>query len=91
MVVSSTLAKWDGTINYVVDEWWKHVTEGKAYAGPKEPIWFGMKENGSDIAPFHGFEDKLAKDTLDAVNKAKADIMAGTLTVPLKVDPVKSD
>lgn len=91
LVVSSTLAKWDGTINTVVDEWWGHVTEGKAYAGPKEPIWYTMKDNGSDIAPFHGFEDKLSKETLDAVNKAKADMMSGALVVPLKVDPVKSD
>ena len=91
LVVNSTIAKWDPSINYVVDEWWKHVTEGKAYAGPKEPIWYGMKDGGSDIAPFHGFESKLKQDTLDAVNKAKADIMAGTMTVPLKVDPVKSD
>lgn len=91
VVVSSTIGMWDGTINTVVDEWWKHVTEGKAYDGPKEPIWYGMKDSGSDIAPYHGFESKLKKETIDAVAKAKADIMAGTLTVPLKVDPVKSD
>lgn len=91
VVVSSTIAMWDGTIKAVVGAWWDHVTAGKAYDGPKEPIWFGMKDSGADIAPFHGFESKLKKETIDAVNKAKADIMAGTLTVPLKVDPVKSD
>jgi len=91
LVVSSTIARWDATINFVIDEWWMHVTEGKAYEGPKEPIWYGMKDGGSDIAPLHDFESKLSKETLDAVNKAKADIMAGTLQVPLKVDPVKSD
>ena len=91
LVVSSTIAMWDGTIKFVVDEWWKHVTEGKPYDGPKEPIWYTMKDSGSDIAPFHGFETKLKKETLDAVNKAKADIVSGALTIPLKVDPVASD
>lgn len=91
LVVSSTIAMWDGTINFVIDEWWQHVTAGQAFDGPKEPVWYPMKAQGSDIAPFHAFESKLKPETLAAVAKTKAEIMAGTRTIPLNINPVKSD
>lgn len=36
-----------------------------------------MKGGGSDLAPFHGFADKLPQEVLDAVEQAQADILLG--------------
>jgi basic membrane protein A and related proteins len=46
---------------------------------------FGLKEGGMDLAPFHDFEAKVPQKIKDAVAKAKADIIAGTIVVPDKL------
>ncbi len=59
VVVTSAILRWDPLINYVIDEWWNHVTTGKPYDAPKGCTAYSMKEGASDIAPYHGFEDKI--------------------------------
>jgi basic membrane protein A and related proteins len=91
VVVTSDVARWDANAQYVIDAWWRHVTEGTPYTAPASRIQFSMKDGGSDIAPFYGFSDKLPKDVLDAVAKAKADILAGKLVVPYdESDPTQA-
>jgi basic membrane protein A and related proteins len=87
VVVSSTVARWDPDAMVVIDAWWDHVTKGTPYNAPTDRVMFSMKDGGSDLAPFHGFETKLPKDVVDAVNQAKADIMSGKLVVPLNEAP----
>ena len=82
VVVTSALALWDPATKTVIDAWWDHVTQGKPYDAPTERIVFTMKDGGSDLAPYHNFADQLPKDVIEAVEKAKAEIMAGTLEVP---------
>jgi basic membrane protein A len=43
---------------------------------------FGLAEGGVDLAPFHDFEDKVPQTIKDAVEKARADIIGGTIMVP---------
>ncbi|MDO8880724.1 MAG: BMP family ABC transporter substrate-binding protein [Coriobacteriia bacterium] len=43
---------------------------------------FGLAEGGVDLAPYHDFEDKVPQAIKDAVEKARADIIAGTIVVP---------
>lgn len=43
---------------------------------------YGLAEGGVDLAPFHDFEDKVPQAIKDAVDKARADIIGGTITVP---------
>jgi basic membrane protein A len=43
---------------------------------------FGLKEDAVGIAPFHDFESKVPQTIKDAVDKAMADVKAGTVTVP---------
>lgn len=91
VVVSSTIARWDPGIKYIIDEWWQYKTEGVPLDAPMEPVWFQMGEGGSDIAPFHAFEDKLPQEVLDMVEEAKQKIIDGELVVPFNVEPAQSD
>ena len=43
---------------------------------------FGIKEDAVGLAPYHDWETKLPADVKAAVDKAKADVIAGTVTVP---------
>lgn len=91
VVATSTLALWDPQINYIIDQWWSHVTEGKAYDAPKEPVWFTMAQGSGDIAPFHDFEKLMPDDVKAKVAQARQDILDGKLKVELKLDPPTSD
>jgi basic membrane protein A len=90
-VVTSHVAYWDPEILWVIDEWWNHKTTGEPYDAPLEGVWFSMAEGGSDLAPFHGFEDVIPADVMDEVMQKKADIMSGAFEVPLNVEPPVSD
>jgi basic membrane lipoprotein Med (substrate-binding protein (PBP1-ABC) superfamily) len=91
VVATSTLALWEPQINYIIDQWWAHVTEGKAYDGPKEPVWFTMAQGSGDIAPYHDFEALMPDDVKAKVAQARQDILDGKLQVELKLDPPTSD
>lgn len=43
---------------------------------------FGLAEEGVGLAPFHDWDAKMPQDVKDAVEKASADVVAGTVTVP---------
>jgi basic membrane protein A len=47
-----------------------------------ENVVFGLKDDGVGIAPYHDWEAKIPAEITAAVDKAKADIVAGTVTVP---------
>ena len=44
--------------------------------------YFGLAEEGVDLAPYHDFEDAVPQEIKDAVEKARADIIGGTVVVP---------
>jgi basic membrane lipoprotein Med (substrate-binding protein (PBP1-ABC) superfamily) len=87
VVVSSTLNQWDPCVRYVIDDWFAHKAYGTPYNAPAKEISFNMREGGCDIAPYHGLADKVPQAVKDAVAKARADILAGTLTVPYNDSP----
>ena len=43
---------------------------------------YGVKEGGMELAPFHDFDAKTSQATKDAIAKAKAGIIDGTIVVP---------
>ncbi len=61
----------------------KAAVDGKFPGGTNQV--FGLKEGGMALAPFHDFETKVPAKIKDAVDKAKADIIAGTIVVPEKL------
>ena len=90
-IVTSAVAHWGPTIRNTIDAWYRHKTTGEAIDAPKEPIWFGMKDGGSDLAPFHSFEDRLPDEVKDKVEEVRAAIMSGEFEVPLDVSVPVSD
>jgi basic membrane protein A len=91
VVLTSSIAEWDPGTMVVIDAWWDHVTKGTPYDAPMERILFLMKDGGSDLAPYYNLESQIPQDVRDAVAKAKADILAGTLDVPANEEQVTSD
>ncbi|MGI9416968.1 MAG: BMP family lipoprotein [Geminicoccaceae bacterium] len=91
VVPTSTLVNWDPQINYIIDEWKNHKETGEPYDAPEEKVWFSMADGGGDIAPYHGFEDKVPADVKQAIEQAKADILAGELTVEFDTSLPTSD
>jgi basic membrane lipoprotein Med (substrate-binding protein (PBP1-ABC) superfamily) len=90
LVISSTIAKWDGCAKYVINDWWNHVTKGTPYNASKERVFFLMAEGGSDIAPYHSLGDKIPQPVKDAVDKAHQAIKDGTLKIPMNAAKVIS-
>ncbi|MFR9778193.1 BMP family lipoprotein [Micromonospora sp. MS34] len=65
----------------------------KAAGGEKleaKPGFVGtLANNGVSIAPYHDFDSKIPADLKAEVDKIKADIAAGTITVTSKAQPTK--
>ncbi len=83
VVVSSTIARWDNCIKYIINEWWNHATKGVPYNAPIKGISFPMAEGGADIASYHSLADKIPEKVKDAVNKARQEIKEGKLKIHL--------
>lgn len=82
-VVTSAIALWDPDINWIIDEWWKHATEGKPYQGNEQPRWFSLAEGGMALAPFHKFDAEIPAETKARVADREKAIRDGTFEVPI--------
>ena len=90
-IIASPLALWDPGIRFVLDEWYAHQTEGKAYNGPMEPmIWF-MDRGGTDLAPLGVWKDKLPPALVKEVEEKRQAIKDGKFKVPFNANKVVSD
>lgn len=90
-VPSSTQARWDPGIEWLIDEWWAYAAEGKPFNGNLEKRWFSMAEGGSDFVPINDLGGRIPQDVIDSINASKADILAGSLVVPLNIEVPVSD
>ena len=91
VVITSTEARWDPSIEAWLELWWEHEVNGVAYDSPTETYLPTMAEGVCDISPYYGMEDAVPQDVKDAVEKAKQDIISGALVVPYVEDQVESD
>lgn len=91
VVLGSTLALWDPAIQYMVDVWWAHATEGKPYDGPMKEVVFSMAEGGSGVALSETLISGLPEEVVARFEQAKQSIMDGTLKVPFSEKQVLSD
>jgi len=91
VVVSSSVMRWDPTLNYVIDEWWKHTANGAAYSAPLKAVMFPMKDGGAEFASYHTLEGSIPQKVKDAVEKTQKDIMSGKLVVPYSEELPVSD
>jgi basic membrane protein A len=90
-VVTSHIAYWDPDLLWIIDEWWNHKTTGEPYDAPMEGVWFTMAEGGSDLAPFHSFEEEIPQEVMETVMAKKEEIMNNEFEVPLNVETPVSD
>jgi basic membrane protein A and related proteins len=87
VVVTSDLLDWAPHVDYIASEWLGHQVDGKAWNGTIDPVWFGIKDGGCKLAPMQN----TTQEVIDAVEKAKAGLMDGSLQVPLNMDTPTSD
>jgi basic membrane protein A and related proteins len=91
VVITSTEARWDPSVEAWVDLWWENAANGVAFDAPTETYLPTMAEGVCDISPYYDMEDIVPQDVKDAVEQAKQDIMSGALEVPYVEDQVVSD
>ena len=75
-IVTSAVKRVDNAVFDTV----KAAVDGTAAGG--ENRVFGLAEEGVGLAPFHDWDSKMPQDIKDAVEQARADVVAGTVTVP---------
>ncbi len=75
-IITSAVKKVDEAVFQIV----KRQVDGTLKGGTNDV--FGLAENAVDLAPYHDWDSKMPQSIKDAVAKAKADIIAGTITVP---------
>jgi basic membrane lipoprotein Med (substrate-binding protein (PBP1-ABC) superfamily) len=81
-VVNSALALWDPAVEAIIDAWWEHTVNGKPYSAPTtDAMYFLMKDGGTDIAPYHGFDSKIPQDVKDLVEQTRQKILSGELEI----------
>ena len=75
-IITSAVKKVDNAVFLTI----KSASAGTLTGG--KDMLFGIKEDGVGLAPYHDWESKIPADVKAAVDKAKADIVSGTVTVP---------
>ncbi len=50
-----------------------------------------MADGGSDFVPINDLGGRIPKDVIDSVAQSKADILAGSVVVPLNIEVPVSD
>ena len=75
-IITSAVKKVDNAVFLTV----KRQADGTLKGG--EDVLFGLKDDGVGLSPYHDWDTKLPADLKAAIDKAKADVIAGTVTVP---------
>jgi basic membrane lipoprotein Med (substrate-binding protein (PBP1-ABC) superfamily) len=89
-IITSPLVFWDPDVKFVISAWYDHVVNGTSYNAPADkPIFFLMKDGGSNLAPLYEFEQKLPPEVIAKFKEVKQQILDGTLVIPLNLEEVK--
>lgn len=75
-ILTSAIKRVDNAVFLTV----KDAVDGNIKGG--QNLIFGIAEDGVGLAPYHDWDSKMPQDVKDAVIKASADVVAGTVTVP---------
>lgn len=75
-ILTSAVKRVDNAVFMTV----KEAVDGTIKGG--ENKIFGLAEDGVGLAPYHDWDAKMPQEVKDSVDKAKADVIAGTVTVP---------
>lgn len=75
-IITSAIKRVDNAVFETV----KRAVEGSLKGG--ENRFFGLKEEGVGLAPYHDWETKMPQEVKDAVSAAQKEVIDGTFTVP---------
>lgn len=75
-IITSAVKRVDNAVFQTIEQ----AVNGELKGG--ENILFGLAEDGVGIAPWHDWDSKMPQDIKDAVEKARNDVIGGTVTVP---------
>lgn len=89
VVITSAMLRWEPHVDYILSEWLNHKVNGKPWNGTIDPVWYGIKDGGCEIAPFH--DNTAPKDVQDYVLGLQKKLMDGSLVVPLNITEPASD
>lgn len=78
-IITSAVKRVDNAVFDTV----KKAVDGTLKGG--QDVQYGIKEDGVGLAPYHEWDTKMPASVKAAVDKAKADVIAGTVTVPTTV------
>ena len=81
VVLTSNMILWGTHWHAIIDAWWDYGVNGVPYNAPKERMTFTLAEGGTDLAPFHGNEDKIPAEVYEQVMDIRQQIIDGTLVV----------
>lgn len=84
-VLSSTIARWDPEVSWILDEWWNHETAGTPYDGNTDIVWKGYADGGVEVASYNDLADRVPADVKALAEETIAKIKSGELTVELDV------
>ncbi|MFP6641580.1 MAG: BMP family ABC transporter substrate-binding protein, partial [Myxococcota bacterium] len=87
VVLASPMARWDPSLNAVIDGFWANAADGAAHDAPMERIIYFMPEGGNELSPM---SDLVPADVQAAVLDAQEKILSGELLVPFNSAPVDS-
>lgn len=73
------------TVEYVIKS-----VENKSFVAQDLREWSMMAKGGAELAPFHGFENKLPAFVIDLVTKTEEQIKNGEFRVPINEAPPTS-
>ena len=90
VVVTSSLGLWDPALRFIIDEWWNHFTGDVPYNAPREGKLYSMKDEATDIAPYHGLGSTIPREVKEKVKEARQAIKEGTLVVDIDEKVVTS-
>lgn len=75
-IITSAVKRVDNAVFQTVER----AVNGELSGG--QNVLFGLAEDGVGIAPYHDWDSKMPQEIKDAVEKAKTDVVNGTVTVP---------
>lgn len=75
-ILTSAVKKVDSAVYLVL----KQAQDGTLKGG--QNLTFGLKDDAVGLAPYHDWDAKIPADVKAAVDKAKADVISGAVTVP---------
>lgn len=90
-VVASALISWTEDLNWVINEWYEHAANDKAYNGNAKERWVSMADGGTALSGYNAHADQVSDALKAEVIALTAKISSGDLVIPVDLSVPTSD